>query len=119
MLKNSKERSGFALVWFLFSIAYTVVLLGTGYNFLAPFAAAIAAVTALIVFIRALLNKKFEPLFVVSYAYMILELFVYFLFWGADEFGKISCGTILFCPRCRFSRDLCFTRLTRNFPTAL
>ena len=43
MLKNSKERSGFALVWFLFSIAYTVVLLGTGYNFLAPFAAAIAA----------------------------------------------------------------------------
>lgn len=89
MLKNSKERSGFALVWFLFSIAYTVVLLGTGYNFLAPFAAAIAAVTALIVFIRALFNKKFEPLFVVSYAYMILELFVYFLFWGADEFGKI------------------------------
>ena len=89
MLKNSKERSGFALVWFLFSIAYTVVLLGTGYNFLAPFAAAIAAVTALIVFIRALLNKKFEPLYVVSYAYMILELFVYFLFWGADEFGKI------------------------------
>ena len=89
MLKNSKERSGFALVWFLFSIAYTVVLLGTGYNFLAPFAAAIAAVTALIVFVRALLNKKFEPLFVVSYAYMILELFVYFLFWGADEFGKI------------------------------
>jgi len=45
MLKNSKERSGFALVWFLFSIAYTVVLLGTGYNFLAPFAAAIAAGT--------------------------------------------------------------------------
>lgn len=60
------------------------MLLGTGYNFLAPFAAAIAAVTALIVFIRALLNKKFEPLFVVSYAYMFLELFVYFLFWGAD-----------------------------------
>ena len=60
------------------------MLLGTGYNFLAPFAAAIAAVTALIVFIRALLNKKFEPLFVISYAYMILELFVYFLFWGAD-----------------------------------
>lgn len=29
-------------------------------------------------------QQKFEPLFVVSYAYMILELFVYFLFWGAD-----------------------------------
>ena len=95
MLKNLKERSGFALVWFLFSIAYTVVLLGTGYNFLAPFAAAIAAVTALIVFIRALFNKKFEPLFVVSYAYMILELFVYFLFWGADEFGKIVCYNLI------------------------
>lgn len=118
MLKNSKERSGFALVWFLFSIAYTVVLLGTGYNFLAPFAAAIAAVTALIVFIRALFNKKFEPLFVVSYAYMILELFVYFLF-GARTSSAKSCGIILFCPRCRFSRDLCFTRLTKNFPTAL
>ena len=89
MLKNSKERSGFALVWFLFTIAYTVVLLGTGYNFLAPFAAAIAAITALFVFIRALFNKKFEPLFVVSYAYVIIELFVYFLFWGADDFGKI------------------------------
>lgn len=89
MIKNSSKHSTFALVWFAFSIVYSVVLLGTGFNFLAPFAAAIAGVTSLFVLLGALLNKRFEPLFVVSYLYTILELFVYFVFWGAEDLGVV------------------------------
>ena len=57
MVKKQSGSDTLSIVWFFVCFAYSAVLLGTGLNSLAPFAAVLAALTAVIILIRALMRK--------------------------------------------------------------
>ncbi len=89
MVKKQSGSDTLSIVWFFVCFAYSAVLLGTGLNSLAPFAAVLAALTAVIILIRALMRKPVSKLNLATYFYTVIELFVYFLVWGADNIGRI------------------------------
>lgn len=89
MVKKQSGSDTLSIVWFFVCFAYSAVLLGTGLNSLAPFAAVLAALTAVIILIRALMRKPASKLNLATYFYTVIELFVYFLVWGADNIGRI------------------------------
>ena len=90
-----KKSNVFGIIWFYFCLLYAIAMLGSGIIALAPFAAAIAAVTALMMFFGAILGKPVNKYLLFSFIYIIIELFVYFLVWGADDFGTIVWRNII------------------------
>ncbi len=88
MLDYIKSRSKLSLAWFAFTFAYSITLLASGFNFLAPISTALMAVTSLIILLREILRKPFEPMYSFSYAWTLLTTLIYLLAWGADDIGK-------------------------------
>lgn len=88
-MKNQYSKSNiFGLIFFIFCLVYMIALLGTGLVALAPFAMALAALAAALIFIRTLFNKQISLFLWLSYFYVSVEVFIYFLLWGADGIGR-------------------------------
>ncbi len=94
-MKKSGNSKILAPIWFIFCFFYAVALLGSGMIALAPFAAAIAAVTALTMFFGAILGKPVNKYLLLSFLYIISELFLYFLVWSADDIGTVIWRNII------------------------
>ncbi len=82
------RHSKLSLAWLVFCFAYSVTLLASGFNFLAPISVAIMAVTSVFILIREILNKPFEPVYSYAYALSLVATFIYLVAWGADDIGK-------------------------------
>lgn len=83
-----KKHSKPSLVLLAFTFVYAVTLLASGFNFLAPISAGIMAACALLIFLRELARKPFEPVYSYAYALTLASTFIYLVAWGADDIGK-------------------------------
>lgn len=83
-----KSKRIFDIVYLAFCSAFMLVMWCTGYNFLPLVADILGIVAGVLVFAR-LLSKKNVGLYLwISYIVCMCGLFVYFLIWGAESFGK-------------------------------
>lgn len=83
-----KSKRIFDIVYLALCSAFMLVMWCTGYNFLPLVADILGIVAGVLVFAR-LLSKKNVGLYLwISYIVCMCGLFVYFLIWGAESFGK-------------------------------
>lgn len=83
-----KSKRIFDIVYLAFCSAFTLIMWCTGYNFLPLISDILGIVAGVLVFAR-LLSKKNVGLYLwISYIVCMCGLFVYFLIWGAESFGK-------------------------------
>lgn len=83
-----KSKRIFDIVYLALCSAFILVMWCTGYNFLPLVADILGIVAGVLVFAR-LLSKKNVGLYLwISYIVCMCGLFVYFLIWGAESFGK-------------------------------
>lgn len=83
-----KSKRIFDIVYLALCSAFMLVMWCTGYNFLPLIADILGIVAGVLVFAR-LLSKKNVGLYLwISYIVCMCGLFVYFLIWGAESFGK-------------------------------
>lgn len=83
-----KSKRIFDIAYLALCSAFMLVMWCTGYNFLPLVADILGIVAGVLVFAR-LLSKKNVGLYLwISYIVCMCGLFVYFLIWGAESFGK-------------------------------
>ena len=83
-----KSKRIFDIVYLALCSAFMLVMWCTGYNFLPLVADILGIIAGVLVFAR-LLSKKNVGLYLwISYIVCMCGLFVYFLIWGAESFGK-------------------------------
>lgn len=83
-----KSKRIFDIVYLALCSAFMLVMWCTGYNFLPLVVDILGIVSGVLVFAR-LLSKKNVGLYLwISYIVCMCGLFVYFLIWGAESFGK-------------------------------
>ncbi len=88
ILHVDKSKRIFDIVYLAFCSAFTLIMWCTGYNFLPLISDILGIVAGVLVFAR-LLSKKNVGLYLwISYIVCMCGLFVYFLIWGAESFGK-------------------------------
>lgn len=88
ILHVDKSKHIFDIVYLAFCSAFTLIMWCTGYNFLPLISDILGIVAGVLVFAR-LLSKKNVGLYLwISYIVCMCGLFVYFLIWGAESFGK-------------------------------
>ena len=88
ILHVDKSKHVFDIVYLAFCSAFTLIMWCTGYNFLPLVCDILGIVAGVLVFAR-LLSKKNVGLYLwISYIVCMCGLFVYFLIWGAESFGK-------------------------------
>lgn len=86
--KKSKRKLIADMCYFGLCFVYMIVMWATGWNFFAPFAAALAFITAVLIFIRVLKNDG-VPLFLwIAYLTVIVGTLIFFLGYSAESAGK-------------------------------
>lgn len=80
------DVAGFALL--CADAVFAVVLLASGFNFLALPALVLALVDALAMFVRSVKGKDIGVFVYAAFFVTYAGIFAYFLIWGADAFGR-------------------------------
>lgn len=83
-----KSKRIFDIVYLALCSAFMLVMWCTGYNFLPLIADILGIVAGVLVFARLLSKKNIGLYLWISYIVCMCGLFVYFLIWGAESFGK-------------------------------
>ncbi len=83
-----KSRRIFDIAYLALCSLFMLVMWCTGYNFLPLVANVLAIVAGILIFARVLIKKNVGLYMWISYMVCICGLFVFFLIWGAESFGK-------------------------------
>ncbi len=86
--KLSPARNGFGMFWVLLCVFYALVMLSTGFNFFPLVAIALAAASALFVFVDTLRSRPVRTFYWAAFVVLFCSTFLYFLIWSAEPFGK-------------------------------
>lgn len=84
----TKQGKRFDTCYFLLCVVFLIVLLCTGFNFLPLVANVLAIVSALLILLQYLTKKEVSFYMWLSYLTINIGLFIFFLIWGAESFGK-------------------------------
>lgn len=76
------------IVWLAICCALVAVMLASGFNFFPLVALALAMITALVLLVLTLCNRPINLFLWCAFSVIYAGLFLYFLIWGADAFGK-------------------------------
>lgn len=107
-------RGGIALV--AVSVLFTIALIASGRNFFPLIGAVLCALCAVFAVIGVLKNGKPPLSACVSYAFIMLGLFLFFLIYGAESFGKRLWWNLIFvAPSVALCAVLLFVKIK---PTA-
>lgn len=113
-----KSKRIFDIVYLALCSAFMLVMWCTGYNFLPLIANVLAIVAGVLIFARVLAKSNVGLYMWIAYMVCICGLFVFFLIWGAESFGK-TFGTIwCLCssPCCLPRWFMCPTSLSQRKP---
>lgn len=83
-----KSKRIFDIVYLALCSAFMLVMWCTGYNFLPLIANVLAIVAGVLIFARVLAKSNVGLYMWIAYMVCICGLFVFFLIWGAESFGK-------------------------------
>ena len=83
-----KKLRIFDVVYLAICSLFMLVMWCTGYNFLPLVANILAIVAGVLIFARVLIKKNVGLYMWIAYMVCICGLFVFFLIWGAESFGK-------------------------------
>lgn len=83
-----KSKRIFDIVYLALCSAFMLVMWCTGYNFLPLIANVLAIVAGVLIFSRILAKSNVGLYMWIAYMVCICGLFVFFLIWGAESFGK-------------------------------
>ena len=79
------DIAGFALLGI--DAVFALVLLASGFNFMALPALVLALADALVMFVRTLKGKDVGVFLYAAFFTVYASIFLYFLIWGADDLG--------------------------------
>ncbi|MEG2273921.1 MAG: sulfatase-like hydrolase/transferase [Clostridia bacterium] len=79
----------FDIIYLTITSLLIVVMWCGGFNFMPLISVVLGGVAAVIILIRAIMNKQIGLFNWISYIVAIGGTFVFFLIWGADNFGKV------------------------------
>ena len=89
------DVAGFVLL--CVDAVFSLVLLASGFNFLALPALVLALVDALAMFVRALKGRDIGVFLFAAFFAVYASIFLYFLIWGADSFGRRLWWNLVLC----------------------
>ena len=89
------DVTGFVLL--CVDAVFSLVLLASGFNFLALPALVLALVDALAMFVRALKGRDIGVFLFAAFFAVYASIFLYFLIWGADSFGRRLWWNLVLC----------------------
>ena len=89
------DVAGFALL--CLDAVFAIVLLASGFNFLALPALVLALVDALAMFLRAVKGRDIGVFLFAAFFVVYAGIFLYFLIWGADSFGRRLWWNLVLC----------------------
>ena len=83
-----KKLRIFDVIYLAICSLFMLVMWCTGYNFLPLVANVLAIIAGVLIFARVLVKKNVGLYMWIAYMVCICGLFVFFLIWGAESFGK-------------------------------
>lgn len=89
------DVTGFVLL--CVDAVFSLVLLASGFNFLALPALVLALVDALAMIVRALKGRDIGVFLFAAFFAVYASIFLYFLIWGADSFGRRLWWNLVLC----------------------
>ena len=89
------DIAGFALLGI--DAVFALVLLASGFNFLALPALVLALADALVMFVRTLKGKDVGVFLYAAFFTVYASIFLYFLIWGADDLGRRLWWNLVLC----------------------
>ncbi len=92
-----KSKRIFDIVYMALCSAFILVMWCTGFNFLPLIADVLAIVAGIIILIRVAKHQKVGLFLWIAYVVTMAGLFVFFLIWGAESFGKNLWWNLLLC----------------------
>ncbi len=85
------------LIWFVFCTLFTLAMIVGGRNFFPLVGAVLCAVSALFALLIIIKDNKIPFYFIVSSGILTIGLFLFFLIYGAEGFGRNLWWNLIFC----------------------
>ncbi len=92
-----KSKRIFDIVYMSLCCAFIFVMWCSGFNFLPLIADVLAIVAGILILVRVAKRQKVGLFMWIAYVVTMAGLFVFFLIWGAESFGKNLWWNLLLC----------------------